>query len=599
MVDLNTLKFIAIGFLVGVLATIATLLGVSVLNLPGLSQSPRSDVQADSSKTPYGAADSKLTSNTSQFATLDHLHGLTEIKSNFLRVATFHATLASADEEQLVRFIAQSKRVSNPSQRQWIQEAIFSRLTNLDPNTALVQVEQMPHASAIDLMETIFAEWSLNDLPSAIDHIEKLEGTMRLAAMRGLLLTRDDLSEQGRQNLAKRLGNELLAVDLSQDSKLTLALDDPKKAWQTTMEDARANISQVDDLIRIAHAWVDKSGLSAIDQISESLTSWEIRSTVFSSILHRIAQTNPEEAFLHALKFEGDHNNYLLSILTQEWATTDPDAAMSAIDGVESPVLRSYLYDSVVRGWAERNPQGVLQDLGSLPENFQVLAREVAIQTIAKTERKEAAQLIPSVENESSRAVVAFSVASNWAKLNAHEALDWVINDPEVRSMRRNLLGTVLEELTELDPQLALSTALEQPIETDQIGMESRVITRLAWTDVEKALELLPRVRAGQTKILAYASVGGALVHNGKALEALEMANQLPENQRNRYYETVANSWARHDPVDLLSNIEKLPTPEIRSHAARFLVDSNTWHRVLTDDQVKHAKTFLPDEQLR
>ncbi|MCY3885649.1 MAG: hypothetical protein OXG24_12140 [Gammaproteobacteria bacterium] len=522
---------------------------------------------------------------------------LARTTSTFERNAKLHAMLAKANEKQVVDLLDKSHEIASVSRRQDIQQVIFRRLTAFNPVLAIEKAKELPNNLQELIVAAIFAEWS-SSIDDAVAHALTLSTTDRSAALRGILGARDDMPEIELIQIGRRLGNEQLVSDRLMDSQSVDGVQNYAAMWSRLTSDSRPDISQVGELIRIANAWIDQDGLTALDQISASLNAWETQSTVLSSVLHRIAKPDARAAFDFALTLDNDHNSFLLSLIAQYWANDDPESAMAAINQILPGVKKRYVIESVVRSWAEQNPHTILSGLDLVPENYQVLAKETAVSEISKTAPREAVELLKDLESSKSRRVVAFEIAANWSKLDARAALEWVLNSSEVSHMKKDLLSPVLSTLATRDPQLAFETALQEPMKIHEIGLESTVVSYIAWSDVEQALQLLDRVRAGKTKFQSFSAVGAALVRQNDSIRALELGEKLPSTDRQAYRNAIVNAWSRHNPVDLLNSLAHLPSNELKSTGAYFLIASNPWQRALTDAQVDIAKEFLSEDAL-
>ena len=164
---------------------------------------------------------------------------------------------------------------------------------------------------------------------------------------------------------------------------------------------------------------------------------------------------------------------------------------------------------------------------------------------------------------------------------------------------RRSALTTVLRNLVDVDPTLAFQTALKQPLTKHGRGLEAAVIEQLARTDLERAISMLSQVRDGRTKLHAYNSAGRALVQNGNNDRALQLGQQLPDEYRSAYLQSVMWQWAEADPETLLASLDELPSQEAKTQAAFGLVTGNVRTKALSDDQMKHVAGVLREGMLR
>lgn len=540
-----------------------------------------------------------LPDNGSTEDSMSSLFELSQLTSDFARSVALHGILAEANQRDLRQLIEESKEITPNSRQHSIQEAIFQRYTTIDAASALVQIEKMPSNRHGPLISVIFKEWSQLDLDKAVAKAGQLEGSTKLAALNGILQSRDDLSDDLRLGIARDIGNEQYAIDFLTQSQMSDSIDNPQAAWNTLINDDHDDIAQIATLVEVAQSWVEQSGFSALQEINESLSNWQSRMAVLGSVIHRLAQSDPEGLFNQILNYDQDRNNFIATTLVQAWVASDPHAALDAVVNVESDRLRQTLLESIVNRWAYSDPHAVLDAIDLFPEESRSMGRRTAIVALARSSPEEASRLLSSVTGNNSRWDVARTIASSWSREDVYGALEWVLDSPDVQGMQSRLLEVVLNELTSVDPQLAIETALQQPISGDQRGLESIVIARLANSDIQKAIEMLSQVRDGQTKSAAYASVGSALARSGDIDKALKLAGSLSDGMQSVYYQSVVNAWGRRDPQDLLASMDRLPTPEVKSRAAMSLVFNSRWQRDLTEEDLDYARSFLTEQDAR
>ena len=507
--------------------------------------------------------------------------------------------MIEANQQDLRQLIEESKEITPNSRQLSIQEAIFQRYATIDPTSALAEVEEMPGNRHDLLVSVIFKEWSQLDLDKAVAKAGQFEGSTKLAALNGILQSRDDLSDDLRLGIARDIGNEQYAIDFLTQSQMSDSIDNPQAAWNMLVNDEHDDIAQIARLVEVAESWVELSGFSALQEINESLSNWQSRIAVLGSVIHRLAQTDPEGLFNQVLNYDHDRNNFIATTLVQAWVGSDPHAALDAVVSVESERLRRTLLESIVNRWAYSDPHAVLEAIDLFPEESRNMGTRTAVIALARSSPEEASRLMSSVTGNNTRWDVARSIAASWASQDVYGALEWVLDSPDVQGMQNRLLEVVLNELTPVDPQLAMETALQQPISEDQRGLESIVIARLANFDIQQAIEMLSQVRDGQTKSAAYASVGSALARSGDIDNALKLAGSLSNREQSFYYQSVVNAWGRRDPQDLLASMNRLPSPEIKSRAAMSLVWNSRWQRDLTEEDLDYARSFLTEQDAR
>lgn len=524
------------------------------------------------------------------------IHEFAQVTNGFLRNTALHLRLAQSNEKELMDLLSQATEISRKSVRQDITYLIMHRMSTLNPVGALRQVEEQQLDNRTALLALIFEEWSHSDLDAAIDHAKTLDSVSKLSALKGILRSRDGLTEEQHRAIAARLGIKHFSMDmLSRFSGRELD-DAPDLTWNELANDAQTDLSQIGTLIGVAEDWIERDGLNAIEQIYSLTTDWAILMPVLSSALHNSTLADPQKTFEHALQLDFDTGHFLVSAIVQSWATVDPQAALEAVTLVESNALQTELRDYVVRIWGRKEPHGLLGSMDSLPTNLRSSASQYALVSLSRSDPAAAARLLDDLNVGNKKLSIAHGIAKNWSDRDAQSALDWVLTNPQVAEMQQELLGVVLGNLVKQDADLAMDIALARPIEGDEKGLEATVVSYLAASDPRLAAQMLSRVRDGSTKATAYSSVGYHLIRTGDVDQALTLAEKLPAPEQTRYFKSVVHTWAMSEPDDLYGRLADLPTLEVKSRAASALIALNQFRKALTDDQIDAAREFLTDE---
>ena len=141
----------------------------------------------------------------------------------------------------------------------------------------------------------------------------------------------------------------------------------------------------------------------------------------------------------------------------------------------------------------------------------------------------------------------------------------------------------------------ALDLALNPPSSAWPTWLDRVVIREFAREDVDAAAKLLPRV-SDRSRVGAYTGVGFEYVQSGNPVGALELAQQLRQPEKDKYYSSIFDSWATIDPHQLLEAMEEIPSNNARSLAAKALIYRNEERHFFSEDQVKRVKTYLNEE---
>ncbi len=530
------------------------------------------------------------------------LKNLSQSYKGFALKTALYDLLATSNEKQVQGLLEQSIAISRESIRESMQEIIVGRYAEVNPHNALSRVTMMSEDVREQLMMKIFEEWSQTSLDDAVSRGKSLDGLEKLAALQGILLARDDLSESSLLEIANQFGLEEFAHDIVAAKGNRVSKDLPEIAWTTILNDSQQNLFQLGDLFQIAKEWIELEGLEALEKIHTSITDPRIGRPILMAAVHDISLKDPQSTFEQALALDGDlgnfygTGNYLVTTVVETWATTEPKVVLEQVEALDPSALRSHLLNSVVKSWGNTNPQTLLDNVEVLPSNLQLLGTETAIVSTARSAPEEAARLLSTLNVGSRLVPIAHSIATNWSNLDPEAALDWVKTNPDIAMAQSALLPVVLGNLAKSNPQRAIELALKQPIDLNQEGMEVAVIKHLSDSDPQQAAVLLSKVRSNADKLSAYTSVGANLTRKGDVDQALTLANHLLKSEKHSYFVSVVDTWAITYPEDLYNSLNSLPTKELRSHAAAKVLAANQVLRMLTDAEVESMiETFLSD----
>ncbi len=538
---------------------------------------------------------------------LDEIAGMRSASEQQLAL---HILLSQLDEAQVVDLVTDSQDVLVETDKYNLQFAMIQRLAHQNPSRALsLSLEMESDYRLGQFVVSVFREWAHSSLDEAVSRARTLDEDLKESAVRAIVEERTDLSEGTIRAIARDLDNEQIATSAIVQRKIEEAIGDPETAWNELAVDLQNDSENYWTISRVALAWVEESGLSVLDQISQSLTNARTKRYVIGYVLADVARTEPEGAFNHSLAIENDQRNFIVGSVARIWADSDRHSALTAAMGIEKESVRKDVVESVISSWAWDEPRAVLEGVNALPVEFQKFASTTALSEMAGESPEEAAAMVVAMDSSAVKSSSARSVVSTWAHRDHSAALEWILNEPGVEEIRTELLFSIMNQLVSADPELAMSTALVQPIDEDEsdigkfgpvgVGMEYRVITSLTYSDVDKAIELLPQVREGPTKFRSYRNVAQSLMRNGEVDKAFDVVQQLPETDRKKMYQDLSTSWAMTDPKGMLESMDRFPFKDIRSRAAVLMVTTAQNSKALSDEEIEQARKYLTDEHAK
>ena len=507
-----------------------------------------------------------------------------------------HLTLSELSFFELIESLGTSQRLSNTARRFETQQAIVRKLVYVDPEEALANVSLLPDSEVLDLIPVVFAAWSHVDHDAALKKASVLAPNLKSLAWQGLMLSNEDIAFSEQIRIAESLDLDILTDDNVNQSD-SIAIGDYENSWNTLIQDELPDYVQVQELLSIAESWFDKEGFAAIDRVRDGLNGWAVKQVIVGSLLYHSALKDRESTFEYALSLVGGDDTYFVSSFFQRWARTAPKEILDLVSTLDNRGNRQHLQSTILSTWADVDPYALLDEIESLPNELQLKATEAALVSLAISEPKSVISYLPSLDNRGSQRQVARALVNSWAEKDALAALDWVLTDPFVDeiSYRQSLLQPVLYFLARTNPDLAMDTALEQPLGRSRVGAEAHLIGSLSWRNLDTAIKLLPRTREGNTRLNAYQSVGFTLLMRGEIDRAFSLGNDLPENNIDKYQYEIIERWAHRDHSAVYDNISRLRSKKLQSIAAYMLI-SNQRNR-MTNEQLREVANYLTDDQ--
>ena len=472
----------------------------------------------------------------------------------------------------------------------------------LQPSSPITDADMV----LMPLVQGVFMEWALTDLDTAIDNARFLNEDARKNALAGILATQSGEPLATHRAIAKQIGHEKQGFDSFVMSYRTASVDDPKATWEQVINLIDPdNHDQHQVLANIAEQWYEHDGLSVIEEINAGTLDESGKSAAVDAILSVAATVNPQEAFQYAqtLPSDGYYSGPLRSVI-HSWASSDPQAAYEAATSIQQSSQRESLQRTAIRIWASNEPYYVLENLDIFALQISDEAVSSALAKIAESSPQEAAELALEQGDGfmgSLNFILPATVLTQWVRLDAEAAENWVFNGPVSEDKRENWVRAFVTSLVVSDPRRAFELALEQPKAEGGLAaflppLSVQIFGTIVYRDFDLAIELLPKLPEGESRSEAYASVGNEYIDLGNSDKAINLGLQLPSDEQANYFQSIAYTWSSIDPAGLVESIKNLPTPELRSSLAQRV--SNSWmEENFTDDQLEELKQYLSESE--
>lgn len=547
-------------------------------------------------------------------------------KNSFqLRLAVYSFVAGLSTQELMTELQTISSDVHERSHyvRDKLQTALIERLAIVNPHVAteyvVEQFEPISNQSkfvhsqrylnveqetSVSMVQTVFKDWAATDLQSAIDTAKRLVDNYKSKALIGILAALCGESLNTYREVAKVLGDEEQGTNAYILSFATNRINDPRAAWHEVIALYKPNNSSHTRALRnITRQWYEQIGFGVLDKVNSSDLEKNVKTDLILQLLEHAVADEPYQAFQYSLAVPSENrDSSATSRVVKTWAVSDPEAAYQAASSIEKSRDREYFQLRVAKIWALNEPRDVIEKIENFPPNIREWVTLDAIRGIARVSPEEAADLAVKHGRGGLNDFLPSSVISIWIEIDLEAALNWVYSTPLDEGKRYTWVSAITSNLVEFDPRRAFDLAVKQEIpeinilgmEMYETGLEAEVIWTICYQDLELAVELLPRVREGKTRIRAYSAIGQRYIELGDSKKVFNLGLQLTEDSQAEYFVSISWLWAHIDPAGLIESIKDFPTKEIRASVASSLARESSQNN-FSYAQLEILKQYIDD----
>ena len=592
---------------------IAVIILISTLVLPdqiseissGLAATSQTLSSAASNNSNLQSETSSLPIDLKKVQTFSEL--LTHYSSRFHRFSALYELTNRLDEDDLVTLIDEIKDFEYDATNQtWKSDSllvVISKLVHVDADKVNSIFFALSEDTQRDLAYGIANEWSFLDLEGATNFVSSFsDSELKMISSNGVLDAQSSLLSMDELTvLAQQFENEEYIADLIEQNLFIEEAKHPERSWnEITKDPSLLTHENVRRLLNVAEAWVHQIGVSAIPKVTEVVKDQNLRLTMQSRLLRVAALQDAESAFEYAITVTGSRYSRPANPVLSIWAEQDPHAAWERLSVMDSTDERKELIQTLLASWGGNDSQSLMESLGDFPKDVQDAARVTLIFNLIKESTDAALAMYDDIEDKSSKLAAARTLAYDWGSRDGEAALSWVLTDPSTEPERKHLARTILGQMTQQDFQNAFNVARNQPLGVDgneEIGLEATVLNILSFRNLDNAVELLPLVREGPTKLEAYREVGDALAKNDRLDEAIANGKEFTGEDQVLYYTRIGfNVNVMEDPKSIFAMLDKLPSETARSRIATTQLSNNQQSNVYDDDQIERLKEYLTNE---
>ena len=532
-------------------------------------------------------------------------------KHAFDRKVSIVSWVAALSDDQILNWLDQSVDPSwneAETNRNELQTALLQKLSITAPKQAFEFAWSLDDQQRYGMGSKVIMAWAGTDLDGAIAHVKRMDVVDFPHFLQTILQARDDLHLDRQREIAKELGDESYAFSNYFQNLTRGQVENPKETWFEIVNLAnREGVQETTGyaLSRVALALIEREGMTVLDEVLPSISQDSEYSPALSQIFGSLSTDEPADVFDYVLKNLGDHAHEVIrsSGIIYNWAQKNPKEMLSKAEPLPASILRQNLVSQAVWQWAANNPRQLLEQLELVPQAQREDASRNAVRTLVKTSPSEAVEYVLQISDFSTQLTIANTLVREWANQDVDAAKEWVLNLPDNEPLRSALFRPFVHSLVYSDPRAAFQLALEQPIEEQEsaqfpaISYEASILSSIANYDLDLAIELLLQVRdEGDSKMVAYRSVGVELIESGKSQQAMNLATQLSGEQQTEYYFSVASMWAIQDPKGLLKAFDEFPTDEVKSKIALSVNYLNNTMQSYSAEEIASIDKYLNKE---
>lgn len=515
------------------------------------------------------------------------------------------------DRQALEQLLSRVLQPDENSRNKRTAKLVVNRLTELDPRSAFQAVNGLDYFKREWLMPVVMASWARESEIDAITAVSTLTSdSLKKSALHSILANSTGLDNQRVLDRAITLDMDALVKQVLSEVQVRKMHDTPRQAFEFLFMDEVPDQDQRATFNEVAEDWLQRAGTEAFSGLFDVMrtkvrglsSSWNnlydfkgLMCEIDIALVWKLLQTDYQDL---------RHTNLPHSILA-DWMEEDTDAAIAALDELETKRPVDELWQDVIGSWTASNPSQALQNVEKIPRGHRVYLYTKAIFRLALVgEMYEALRVFEQLETlEVNTYPAQYYLLLGWADHDVPAAIDWVLANTEKGSdFRYAHLRENLSQLAEVDPVRALQVAVEnEDLDTadNYYSLPARVLSTVAYrVDVDQAIALL-QSRSESANAKEYSVVGEVLITTGREAEAIQLGEQLPIAKQLEYFREIAGRWYVYDPAALIEGLSGLPNEQVQRAVAREILDINSRRPLLTEREIELLQEFDSEDFFR
>lgn len=552
------------------------------------------------------------------YASITTVEDTLALPTDFDQTEALFVLAGRSDAAAVQDLISQANGIADPAKRTRAIGILLSRLTDLDPRSALAIARSPALASLRGFEYEVWAAWSHQDLQAALDEAASLSGTRRNRAVQGIYRGFRLPDANTVAELQMLLGSEPDNTTLS--GWLGSLYDDSPADAVAFIEALPSKALQDNAVWVLAYRIAQSGAMSAgarfssprLQQVFDNRFSQQLSQVdperamdryfanpgnrqsiyVVYQAMRKIATADSAKALSIYGRLEGEARNYAIQAIGEAMLASDPEGALAwARENDESPDNRHYI--ELIGKLAVKDPDRAIAHVMEIEsaQRRDTAFRKLAV-NLALSDPGTARQLIDRIQGSSTRQLALLMAMHTVSTSSIDEALEFYDTLPP--QDRDGLLGNLVGNIASQDPEKALgliarmapeeATRARYSIieavaeqrsfdntmafierfreEPEFVELRSTVLRQLGYREPERALQYAEQHLSGQAYEAVVASSAQQIVASNPG-RALALVSQLSDPEtRSQTTQGVVRHWLETDPPAATDWLSSQPSGE-------------------------------------
>ena len=536
-----------------------------------------------------------------RYSSIHTIEDTLALPGDFAQTEALYALAGRSDSPEVQNLIFQANGIADPPDRRGALDILFSRLTELDPRSALALSRSEQFRVERHIEASVWHSWGKLDLNEALAGAAALASPFdRNLAAQALYAAYDYQGNETTHYIEQTLG---IPPNASTRAAYLFRLAERDPAEAVAAINAMAATSQQHESAAYLGRQLGRLDGPAAARYADLFGDHGLRQAYRHAVAAAAAEADPEtileellagrQSMEQAMEAHGalqtlasrdlekalgyldrignpQHRAMLANAIGPAFAHTDPDRALGWAIEVDRGT-HSGLVSAVLAAIASTRPEKAFNEAQQLSNAHQ---RQQALSMIAMTvshrDPPRAVGLLDHIERPDDRKSVAQNIANTWLQTDPDAALSWLLQQ------HRNERDAMLPMAAHILAQSDLDSAMRWLPRLDgrsQAVWRAQIASNLAsQRSTAEALQFISRYEGSEDypQLLASAIQG---IAQTDLQAALQMADRVPEGlQKDGLLSGLVQGYSYQDPEQAATMLNSISDDAQRAQATRMLV---------------------------